>query len=304
MLSRSLRQYRISVPYEGMIFLGGMTLIVLIAMAYANNLAFVFVFLLIGLVLVSLVQCLQKISELRLTQIHPLPTFAGDEGVVELYLRNPSGDAILGLEARLDLGVGWEKKFRNERSPILSGQSSGVVLARFNPRKRGRFWVRRVAVSSTFPFGILRVTKIFPAEKELYVYPELSGLQTWPESGGMFAGEGEVGLGSGEDFSGHKEYREGASQRRIDWKLYARTDQLYTKEFTGGAEEAIIFDWRSVMTLDEDRVASQLGKWLQLAHDRRIRFGLQLPEMYVDIDIGKIHYHRCMSQLALLRIVR
>ncbi len=37
--------------------------------------------------------------------------------------------------------------------------------------------------------------------------------------------------GSGEDFAKHRDYQQGDDVRHVDWKLYARTDRLYVREF-------------------------------------------------------------------------
>ena len=38
-------------------------------------------------------------------------------------------------------------------------------------------------------------------------------------------------LGSGEDFSRHRAYQQGDDVRRLDWRLYGRTDRLYIRLF-------------------------------------------------------------------------
>jgi uncharacterized protein (DUF58 family) len=38
-------------------------------------------------------------------------------------------------------------------------------------------------------------------------------------------------LGSGEDFSRHRAYQQGDDVRRLDWKVYGRTDRLYVRLF-------------------------------------------------------------------------
>ncbi|CAN5278054.1 DUF58 domain-containing protein [soil metagenome] len=37
--------------------------------------------------------------------------------------------------------------------------------------------------------------------------------------------------GAGEEFARHREYQQGDDVRRLDWKLYGRTDRLYIREF-------------------------------------------------------------------------
>lgn len=309
MLKR-LAQYRISIPYEGLLFLGGQSIVVLIAMAYANNLSFLFAFLVIGLILVSIVQCGQRIANLRIVQVHPLPIYADSPGEIEVYVHNGDVESFVGMDAMIETEAGWEKpKWKwgpkaKRRGPVLRAKGNATVIAPVFPKSRGQYKISRVQISSTFPFGIVRLARIFEIEREFFVYPKISGLQAWPEGGGVYAGEGEVGLGKGEDFTGHREYREGESQRHIDWKVYARTNSLYLKEFSGGAEEAVVFDWRNVAGTDSDSVASQLGKWLSEAMTRRIRFGVELPDARIDVGDGNQHFHRCMQQLAVMKVPR
>src|SRR5437764_685184 len=37
--------------------------------------------------------------------------------------------------------------------------------------------------------------------------------------------------GAGEDFAKHRDYQQGDDVRYLDWKLFARTDRLYVREF-------------------------------------------------------------------------
>ncbi|PSR05445.1 MAG: DUF58 domain-containing protein, partial [Bacteroidetes bacterium SW_10_40_5] len=57
------------------------------------------------------------------------------------------------------------------------------------------------------------------------------------------------------EFAEHKQYNPGESTRHIDWKLYARTERLYTKRYE---EETnlrcqILMDHSSSMFFPEDR---------------------------------------------------
>ncbi len=307
---RLFREYRISIPYEGLIFLGGQLIIILIAMTYANNLAFLFAFLMTGLILTSIIQCGQRVSKLRIVQVHPLAIYADAMGDVEVYVHNSDVESFVGLDAMLETDEGWEKtkwkwgSLAKSRGPIVRAKGNATVIAKIFSKPRGRYKINRVRLSSTFPFGIVQLTRIFEIEREFYVYPRILGTQAWPEGGRAFVGEGEVGLGSGEDFTEHREYRDGESQRRIDWKVFARTNSLYVKEFSGGAEDALIFNWQDVVAKDEDSIAGQIGKWLQEALARRLRFGVELPGVRIDVGAGNQHFHRCMRELSLLKVPR
>lgn len=309
MLSR-LKSYRISIPYEGLLFLGGQSVVILVAMAYANNLAFLFAFLMTGLILVSIVNCLQRMNHIRLVQIHPLENYANHTGEIEIYYHNGDVEPILGVDAMIETDEGWERpKWKwgpkpKARSVEVRSKSNGITKAMVLPKSRGMYDIRRVFLSSTYPFGIVRVGRIFEVDSSFYVYPDPGGVKEWPEEGGVQAGEGDTGFGQGEDFTGHRKYGENDSQRMIDWKVYARTNELYLKEFSGGSEEAVLFDWRDIPSDNEETVASQLGTWIQEARNRRIRFGVDLPNARIEVSEGSRHFQRCMQHLATLRLPR
>lgn len=61
------------------------------------------------------------------------------------------------------------------------------------------------------------------------------------------------GRGQSLDFSEYRPYQPGDDLRTLDWKLYGRTDRLYTKLFVPEQEETVIF----VI----DRSASMQAKW-------------------------------------------
>ena len=42
------------------------------------------------------------------------------------------------------------------------------------------------------------------------------------------------------EFAGHKLYNFGESTRHIDWKLYSRTDRLYTKQYVFSKKNALL----------------------------------------------------------------
>jgi len=59
-------------------------------------------------------------------------------------------------------------------------------------------------------------------------------------------------LGSGEDFSRHRAYQQGDDVRRLDWRLYGRTDRLYVRLFeeTSNLQAMILVDTSESMGFD------------------------------------------------------
>ena len=94
----------------------------------------------------------------------------------------------------------------------------------------------RVGFEDTTESGIMRVRS--PTTAESFLPPRLlerlGGLEIVARTvvRGFLAGaHRSPRRGAGEDFARHREYQQGDDTRRLDWKLFARTDRLYVREF-------------------------------------------------------------------------
>ena len=67
-------------------------------------------------------------------------------------------------------------------------------------------------------------------------------------------------LGSGEDFSRHRSYQQGDDVRRLDWRLYARTDRLYIRLFQedSNLQAFLLLDTSESMAFVGDGAVSKL----------------------------------------------
>jgi uncharacterized protein (DUF58 family) len=67
-------------------------------------------------------------------------------------------------------------------------------------------------------------------------------------------------LGSGEDFSRHRSYQQGDDVRRLDWRLYGRTDRLYVRLFQedSNLQGFLLLDTSDSMSYVGDGAVSKL----------------------------------------------
>lgn len=109
----------------------------------------------------------------------------------------------------------------------------------FWPTARGQAAFHRLRVQSTFPFGIIRRSKVIAQPQHTLIYPMLYEMRR-----GLLASIAPMGLmgsriahhaGAGDDYFGLREHRPGDSLRHISWKRTARNDQLVTIERTSPA---------------------------------------------------------------------
>lgn len=67
-------------------------------------------------------------------------------------------------------------------------------------------------------------------------------------------------LGSGEDFARHRSYQQGDDVRRLDWRLFARTDRLYVRLFEedSNLQAFLLVDTSTSMGFTGDAAVSKL----------------------------------------------
>jgi uncharacterized protein (DUF58 family) len=109
------------------------------------------------------------------------------------------------------------------------------------PLPRGIYPVRRSSVSSTYPFGVLRVQRRIDGPTELVVYPEPTELVSARTGAGALAellsdqvaGEGDL------QPSGLRDHRDGDELRSVHWRATARRGKLVVCEWEGGAGQGL-----------------------------------------------------------------
>lgn len=116
--------------------------------------------------------------------------------------------------------------------------------------------------------------------------------------------------GPGLEFSQHRGYEPGDEPRRIDWKLFARSDRYFVRESESEAALAVWVLLDASASLQEED-ADGLSKWararqlaaalLLLAQRQNDRFGLLLigdGRLTIDaLGSGPRHRDRCLSRL-------
>ncbi|MEL7298189.1 MAG: DUF58 domain-containing protein [Pseudomonadota bacterium] len=120
--------------------------------------------------------------------------------------------------------------------------------------------------------------------------------------------------GDGIEFRQFRPYQQGDDVRRIDWRLYARSDRLYVRESDQDSRLSVVFavDTSASMGLtDADgqarlhcarRYVAALG-WLAMR--RQQDFSLyslsDRPTQLLEAGSGRVHYQRLLARLADLK---
>lgn len=278
----------------GMLFAGVVFAMLLASLNYGANLGFGLTFLLAGLGLVLMHHCHNNLLAITVRFGGAEPVFAGDDARFRVLLRN---DAMV---ERLDI-VAESGELTDGPIDLAPGASDHFDLL-LPTARRGFVRLPRFSIATRYPANLFRAWTWMHMDARCLVYP-----QPAPPGRPMPASQDSGGTQSStlrdeDDFAGLRDATSSDPPRRIAWKAFARSDQLFVKEFAGGAERPCSFDFASLPELDDEQKLSQLTRWCLDAAEARLAFGLILPDRRIPLGNGQRHLHECLEALALYGI--
>lgn len=292
-----IRQNRIYIlPTRfGLVFIAGAILMILIGASYQNNLVNLLSYFMLSLIFIAMIQTHNNLKDIRVETVETEGGFQGADFVLTAILANDAKDPRFGIEATFR-GLKAKSVYENFL-PLLSKSTIKLRSAHLGER-RGRFPVKAVKLSSTFPLGLFRAWIWHSVDQSYYVYPAPVGSRPLPLGGVSEYPGSQVYATRGDDFYGHRKFEVGDSPRHVDWKAHARGRPWLVKEFGGGAPSAIDLDWNRLEGLPVEQRLSQLSLWVEEARKSKLPFGLRLPERTLPLGQGIQHAKSCLELLA------
>jgi len=181
--------------------------------------------------------------------------------------------------------------------------------------KRGKYKIGPFRIKIFEPFGLFYAEREIPVYSTLTVYPRIFHVNRLPFILGHLAprfGEQTTRIsGEYEEFYGIREYQQEDGWRRIHWPSTARLQELMVRHFEQSSQ------WKAVLVLDVQnsanvgygrdttfeysiKILASLAK--HLVH-KNASFGLiasASEAVHVQINKGLDHYHKILSELAVI----
>jgi len=264
---------------------------VLGGMNYGNNLGLALAFLLVSLGLVAMHHTHGTLSGLVLRLAGTESAFAGREVAFRLLLEN----AARAPRQRVELGTGAQPQCVAD---VPAAGSAPAVLA-LHAGRRGRVPLERFVVATRHPLGLFRAWAVVHCDYRAIAWPAPAGRGRSPPGVATDTGGAQDRAHGDHDFTGLKPFQAGDSLRRVAWKAYARGQGLHTKQYAGTDVVSHVFDWESLPALGTEARLAQLCRWVLDAHERGEAFGLRLPGVAIEPNVGTAHRERCLNALAL-----
>jgi uncharacterized protein (DUF58 family) len=274
---------------QGLVFLGLIALLLLIAFVYNNNLAYLLSFLLGSVFFITILHSFKALAGLVVTPGQTHAAFAGEKAGFDLHLSNPTRETRFKLQLHLSETAVFS----------LEAQQKQCITLYSPTQKRGWQPCGKIVLSSTYPFGLFRAWSILHFDSKALVYPKpAKDLLAFPESAGSENQQGQAKKGS-DEFYGLKEYQSGDPIRHIHWKAFAKGLGLFSKQYSGETFAELWLDYEAAPGHDTEQRLSQMCRWLVDADKEGLHYGFILPGLKIAPSSGTAHFKKCLEALAL-----
>ncbi|WP_018994928.1 DUF58 domain-containing protein [Thioalkalivibrio sp. ALJ2] len=261
------------------------------AINYSNNMAFLLTFLLVGIGHNAIWYTHRNLLGLKVSALPTTPVFAGQPLSVSLRLEDTRGR---DREA-LHLSIG-EYTSVPVAVPARGQQVASLPLP---PLGRGVYRLPRQHLGTQYPLGILNAWSWLGLAAEILVYPQPV------DPGAAHTGLGdEAGPQRRQEAStpDHiRPYRPGDPPGRILWKALARTGKLHIRETVAGGRDTLWIDWSSMPASDTETRLSMLCHQILAAEAEGRAWGLRLPDQILPPGQGPAQRERGLRALAEFR---
>lgn len=315
------------------------TLVGVGAINTGNNLLYLLLGMMLGLIIVSGILSEQSLRKVRVRRLAVGDLFAGRRSALRYEVHNDKrwlasfSLIVEEHESRptrarrrvlsgLPAAVPRKRKHREAEGDVggpralairVAAGASRVVTADYVFPRRGRYDYVGLDLGTRFPFGFFEKSRDIREPFEVLVYPEVRpGTVALPQARER---EGEVqraAEGRSGEFFGLREYREGDDLRDVHWKVSARRNVLVRRLYEREDDEALaihLYNWLppgedpAGLVAMEDAVsdaASLCARLTELGH----RFSLHTIDEVVVEGAGAGQLHAALRHLALVEIRR
>lgn len=282
----------------GLLFVLVLILILVGAANYGSSMAFVLVFLLVGVAINAIWLTHSNLSGLEIEPGVTGPVFVGERAVFRLRLKN------FQARRRSALSCGWYDEAEPQANFQLKAVSDlNISLAEF-AGQRGWLSPSPIRLGSSWPLGLFYVWTVFRLSQKVLVYPQPAPPGTPLPLRAAVEDEKSIQNGSAltygnDDFAGLRPYRIGDSPGRLDWRALARGGELQAREFQGNIAERLILDWWQMSEAGVEARLSRLCRWVLEAEAASFEYGLRLPGLEIAPGRGAQHRHKVLQAQAL-----
>ncbi len=259
-------------------------ILLLMGMAYGNNLVYVVCFYstVMGLAIAKLTN--DHVDAILIESVYAKDIFAESNQKFLVVLKNESRQHLKEIEVRIS------RQKEIVKTDIKPSESKTIELS-WSPTQRGEQKFPIVRVQSSYPAGLFGAWKVRKSSELVTVYPSRIGIKEFPNS--SFIAQDSVGV-----LREIRDYKPGDSPKRIHWRSLAKNNQLRTLIHEGNEGQVCHLEWHHVSHLPQEERLQQLSLWISMAETQHIPWTVKLRGIEY-ISTEPLAFQRVMKELAV-----
>lgn len=268
-------------------------IILIAAINYQNNMAYLLAFFLASLFFVVLNHSYANLSGVKLQAAIRQSVFCGDEQPIHLTLSHEAN------RERFNIYCAWPLS-ASQHYKLNSNETVEKTIA-YPTFERGLLQLPRLLVETNYPLGLFRVWSWVDLDVNAVVYPKpVEGLIT-SESPSDAESYQITSAAQDDEFYQLRPYQQGDNIKHVHWRHYAKSQQLTMQQFASATAAAMDLNWKNVEGSTEARL-SILCYWALQLEQAQQPYSLTLPNKQVEKNCGHAHLHDVLSALALYKV--
>lgn len=278
---------------EGLMFTGVLVISLLTGINYQNSLIYLFTFILGAVFYGTIFQTYRNLEGLHLSLARAGECAVGGQLAMAARVTDEDGRPRPGLRLVVPGG--------EPVTAALGAREGRVITLPVPAGRRGPVRLPAIRLETDFPFGLIRAWTWFRPASEGLATPRPVSPPPYEVTPDAESEEGDVVLDatSGDADIRLRPYRVGDTLRRVSWKRFARSGQLVVMDWDTPPADPSWLDWEQFPGADRELRLSYLAWQVEQLSAHGQPFGLRLPGVELDPDIGDTHQRQCLNRLGM-----
>jgi len=282
-------RYKVKVNRAGLFFIGVTVFLGVSAVNTSNNLLYLVVSSLLSFMLLSGLLSLYNLRGLKVEVLPPREVYADRSEDFRVILKNEKRFPSFALLVE----HGQSRSF----FPLVKKEHTGSISLKFP--KRGFYHSLDIRISSSFPVGLFERYYHERIYLNLVVFPKpiATNERFLLDSRGR---RGELSLSRKLGYDQLQSVREykGEPVKLIHWKLSAKLEKFYVKEFVSEESPPVVLSLDAVDGTLEEKISKLT--YLILSYSKRgVPVGLKIGDVFLEPSVGEEHKRKLLRELAL-----
>lgn len=236
----------------GLYYFGGTFLAFVVAIFYGTSFAYAITFFFFSFLMAVSFATNYSLKDLELTFKKEFYSIPGEDCFSQLIIKNKSNDK------KIDLSLSHPDILFSEIKDIEGNGICGVSF-RAKEEQIKVIHVRKLNLSSTFPFGLYRAWREFSVDFKIYS----TNVPFYDQHGETLYSENEIFSNlsqKGQDeLIGLSVYQQGDQMSLVSWKNLARSDELLVKRYGSFLNPELFLDYDELSGNHSEKCSHTLG---------------------------------------------